>query len=137
MVKINIAEEFSENPGLRHCSVSDESGEEFYHKILNNSFYEAITKNQKLTLDLDGGSGYAPSFLDEAIGNLIFDFGLEKVSNSLIIISNDEPEWIDYLQQETYKQWENRRINGEEPKKTTTHQPWYRLRGDRIEKAIW
>jgi hypothetical protein len=137
MSRIKISEEFSEDPGLRHCSISDESGEEFYHKILNNSFFEAISKNDNLTLDLDGGSGFAPSFLDEAIGNLIYDFGLDKVKNSLKIVSNDEDEWIDYLEQQTYQQWENRRINGEKPKKTASHQPWYRLKDDKIQKAIW
>ena len=36
METINI-KDFSEYPGLRHCSISDDSGEEFYHKILNKA----------------------------------------------------------------------------------------------------
>lgn len=137
MSKIKISDEFSEDPGLRHCSISDESGEEFYHKILNDAFYKAISNDQKLTLDLDGGSGYAPSFLDEAIGNLVFDFGLENVKKLLVIVSDDEQEWIDYLEDQTYQQWENRRLNGEKPKKTAPHQAWYRLKDNIIQKSHW
>jgi len=136
MVQIKISEDFSEDPGLRHCSISDESGEEFYHKILNDAFYNALTSSEKLILNLDGGSGYAPSFLDEAIGNLIYDFTLQNVKNYLTIISLEEPEWIEYLEKETYLQWENRRLKNEQPKKTITHQPWYRfVDGDLIKKS--
>ena len=48
MKTINIYD-FSEYPGLRHCNISDDSGEEFYHKILNKSFYKAL-KNKKKQL---------------------------------------------------------------------------------------
>ena len=104
---------------------------------MNNAFFEAFSKGGNLILDLDGGSGYAPSFLDEAIGNLVYDFGLENIMNTLQIVSNDELEWIDYIKQQTYQQWEHRRIIGDKPKKTATHQPWYRMQNDKIEKAIW
>jgi hypothetical protein len=137
MAEIKIAEVFSENPGLRHCSISDESGEKFYHEILNSAFYESFSKHELLTLNLDGGSGYAPSFLDEAIGNLVYDFGLERVRNTLQIVSNDELEWTEYIENETYPQWENRRNLGNKPRKTAPHQSWYRLNNDKIEKAIW
>ena len=30
--------DFTEYPGLRHCSISDDSGEEYYHKILNKEY---------------------------------------------------------------------------------------------------
>lgn len=137
MAEFKISEIFSEDPGLRHCSISDESGEEFYHSILNNAFYDAITNKEKLILNLDGGSGYAPSFLDEALGNLVYDFTLKNVKDWLTIISKEEPEWIDYLEQETYIQWENRRLKKEEPKKTISHQPWYRILDNEIMKKVW
>ncbi len=137
MAEIKISEVFSEDPGLRHCSISDESGEEFYHKVLNDEFYKAFSSDEKLIVNLDGGSGYAPSFLDEAIGNLIYDFTLTNVKNYLTIISLEEPEWIEYLEKETYVQWENRRLKGEAPKKTESHQPWYRMVNEDLIKKNW
>ena len=38
--------DFSEYPGLRHCSISDDSGEEYYHKILNSKFKETYEKKK-------------------------------------------------------------------------------------------
>jgi hypothetical protein len=137
MAEIIIAEDFTENPGLRHCSISDDSGEDFYHTILNETFYNSFSKGDILTINLDGSSGYAPSFLDEAFGNLVYDFSLESVNKFLIIISNDEPEWVDYLKTETFKQWEQRRIINDTPKKTASHSPWYRLVEDSLVKKVW
>lgn len=117
--------DFSEYPGLRHCSVSDDSGEEFYHKLLNINFKNALEKQELLTVDLDGTAGYAPSFIDEAFGNLVFDFTLKKVKENLRIKSDEEPDWLEVMNEQTFLQWEERRINGENPKKTKKHQDWY------------
>ena len=79
-----IATDYSIVTGLRHCDVSECSGEDFYHKKLNQAFAEAYQKKDKLTLVLDGVlGGYTPSFLDEAIGNLVYDFGLKTVKQYL------------------------------------------------------
>lgn len=78
--KISIAvTSFSQSPGPRYCEQGEDSGEEFYHKVLNTAFVEALGKKIHLEIILDGADGYASSFLDEAIGNLVFDFG-ESVS---------------------------------------------------------
>ena len=120
--------DFTEYPGLRHASVSDKSGEEFYCEILNKSFKECFEKKEKLTVNLDDTAGYAPSFLDEAFGNLVFDFGKENVENTIEIISNEEPYLIKMLEEETYKQWEKRRDEGDKPRKTMKKMtPWFRL----------
>ena len=37
-MKTIYIKDFSEYPGLRHCSISDDSGEEYYHSILNKEF---------------------------------------------------------------------------------------------------
>ena len=124
MKTINIYD-FSEYPGLRHCNISDDSGEEFYHKILNKSFYKALKNKKKTTVNLDDTAGYAPSFLDEAFGNLIFDFGIDLVSQNLILISNQEPDLIDVLKDETFKEWQDRRKNNNKPKKTKEHESWF------------
>jgi hypothetical protein len=107
--------------------MSQNSGEEFYHNLLNKSFYEAYISNSKLIIDLDNTAGYPPSFIDESIGNLVYDFGLNNVKNVLDIISAQEPNWIEYINTHTFPLWEQRRVNGQTPVKTAQHDPWYIL----------
>ena len=112
---ISVLENFSEFPGLRHCDISDKSGEEFYHTVLNITFKEAVEADDKLTVNLDKTAGYASSFLDEAFGNLVYDFTLEVVRKNVIIISIQEDHWKEMLENQTYIQWEDRRVSGQRP----------------------
>lgn len=136
---IIIIADYSKSPGPRYCCQGDDSGEDFYHKILNNKFKIALESNQNLVIDLDGPDGYASSFLDEAFGNLVYDFGLINVKKIINLISNEEPEWIDMLENETYLQWEQRRKSNYTPKKTVEHEAWwkYNFTSYLIEKDIW
>ncbi len=136
-MEISILRDFSEYPGLRHCKISDKSGEEFYHEVLNHKFLEAYNTKQKLTINLDNTGGYASSFLDEAFGNLVFDFKLENVQNLVEIISTDEPHWKEMIEGKTYLEWENRRINDIVPKVTLIHKPWYRFEEDILKSKVW
>ena len=108
MKKISVLEDFSEFPALRYCNISDESGEKFYHNVLNKAFKEAYEKDEKLTVNLDATAGYASSFLDEAFGNLVYDFTLDIVKSKIEIISEQEPHWKDMILNQTYPQWEAR-----------------------------
>lgn len=65
---------YSLDPGPRYVRQGEDSGEDYYHKVLNHEFYEALISGQVLEVSLDGTSGYASSFLDEAFGNLVYDF---------------------------------------------------------------
>lgn len=132
-----IIAEYSEYPGPRYCNQGDCSGEDFYHNKLNPAFAEACQTNTILTVDLDGTAGYASSFLDEAFGNLIFDFTLENVKSKIHIISKQEPDWIQMIENEVFIDWETRRINNEKPKKTGKHEEWYRLENGMVNKKIW
>jgi hypothetical protein len=134
---IIIISDYSKSPGPRYCYQGDDSGEDFYHKILNEKFKDALEKKKDLEVNLDGPDGYASSFLDEAFGNLIFDFGLENVRNRVKIISEEEPEWIEMIEKETYEQWEQRRKENKIPKKTTDHSEWYRFVNNSFEKKQW
>jgi hypothetical protein len=134
---ISVLDSFTEYPGLRHCSVSDDSGEEFYHTVLNSSFKQAIDKNEVLVVCLDGTAGYAPSFLDEAFGNLVYDFSLSEVKEKIEIVSEEEPSWIEMIFNETFMQWEQRRIRKETPKITGEHPAWYRLNDGKLELGTW
>lgn len=134
---ISVASDFSEYPALRHCNLSDDSGEDFYHSVLNKAFKEAFENKHTLIVNLDGTDGYASSFLDEAFGNLVYDFALENVKNTLEIISLQQPHWKKMLLDETFVQWEKRRTNNEHPEVTKEHAPWYRLDNNGIKLDIW
>lgn len=137
MKTISVLENFSEFPGLRHCDISDKSGEEFYHTVLNTSFKEAYETKDKLTVDLDKTAGYASSFLDEAFGNLVYDFTLEVVRRNVIIISIQEEHWKDMIENQTYLQWEERRKSGQRPKVTKNHPAWFRLVNEVLTSDVW
>ena len=137
MITISIVNDFDEYPGLRNCSISEASGEEFYHKILNKKFVEAYNTNDKLEVILDGTGGFASSFLDEAFGNLVYDFTLPVVKQRLIIISNEKPHWKDMIESQTMPQWEERRKRNENVKTTAKHDVWGRLLNGKIELKRW
>ena len=135
-MEIDIYKDFSNNPLLRYCSLSEHSGEEFYHNILNKAFKTCYDKKELLFVNLDYTEGYAPSFLDEAFGNLVYDFSLQNVTQFLRIISNEEPFWLDRI--DGYcKTWEQRRIKGESPVVTIAHKEWYRIIDGNIECQVW
>jgi len=123
---IIVIADYSISPGPRYCYQGDDSGEDFYHKVLNKQFKNSAQNGIALIVNLDGPDGYASSFLDEAFGNLVYDFGLSNVKKYIKIISNEEPEWIDMLENETYIQWEQRRKDSQDPKKTIEHSAWWR-----------
>lgn len=129
--------EYSEYPGPRYCDQGDCSGEDFYHTKLNPTFALAILKEAKLTIILDNTAGYASSFLDEAFGNLVYDFTLQKVKENLTIISKEEPDWKAMIINEVFVDWEERRINSTHPKKTIKHPDWYRFSNGQMEKKKW
>ncbi|TND09851.1 MAG: hypothetical protein FD123_779 [Bacteroidetes bacterium] len=137
MKTISVLKDFSDIPGLRNCSISDYSGEEFYHKVLNKKFKETYEKGEKLLVDLDNTEGYASSFLDEAFGNLIYDFTLDVVKKSVEIKSDQEPHWKEMIEKESYVQWEERRRKNEHPIVTTNHEPWFRLISNELKQSVW
>jgi hypothetical protein len=137
MRTISVLEDYSEFPGLRHCNISEKSGEEFYHTVLNRTFKESYENDEKLMINLDNTAGYASSFLDEAFGNLVFDFTLEIVKKTMEIISMQEPHWKEMIEKQTYIQWEIRRKNNQPPKVTIKHDEWYRLVGNKLEFKVW
>ena len=139
MKRLSVAEEYSKRTGLRYSAISDFSGEDFYHKLLNAQFADAVVRNEILELSFDGtDDGCGPSFIDESVGNLVYDFTLEVVLERLCIISNDMPMWLDMIREETYPDWETRRIKKDEPKKTVEHPAWVRLvKKDKLETDVW
>lgn len=119
--------DFSTSPGPRYVKQGDASGELFYHQKLNPSFIQVVNSDKKIIVNLDGVDGYMSSFLDEAFGNLIFDFGMDMIKDKISFISTEEPEWIDMLIEDTYPEWEKRRKKKAFPKITQVHSDWKRL----------
>ena len=129
--------DYSTSPGPRYCNQGDDSGEDFYHKLLNKKFFEAVSSGKMLQVNLDGPDGYASSFLDEAFGNLVYDFGVGLVQSNIEFISKEEPEWISMIQECTYKEWEKRREKLQEPTITEKHGPWYRFVDSQYRQEEW
>ena len=101
MLKIKIAEEFSDSVGTRYISEGEYSGEEFRESLLKPKFKEAVEKECKLTVDFDGGYGYPTSFLEEAFGGLVRNstYGKKDILSRLDFISEDETSLIDTIKE--------------------------------------
>jgi hypothetical protein len=102
-MKISIARDFNRTVGARYPKEADYSGEEFRRRVLLPKLTEAISKNEKLEVDLDGTTGLGMGFLDEAFGGLILDEKLkyEDVTKHLVLTARRCPFYIedvnDYL----------------------------------------
>lgn len=129
--------EFSQSPGPRYCAQGEDSGEQFYHVALNRIFAEALKANLKLRVILDGADGYASSFLDEAFGNLVYDFTADVVKNNLEIVSEDEEVWGKMIKEETIPQWESRRLSKDQPRITGEHGKWFKLVEGVLQENNW
>jgi hypothetical protein len=94
--KLNIAKEFSSTPSGRLGKLS---GEDLRTLKLKPLLDQAIEEKVKLEVDLDGGAGYAASFLDEAFGGLVekYNYDPKVLRETLTFISNEEPDLIDEI----------------------------------------
>jgi|SRR5579864_752549 len=94
-ISINVAQEFSKTPGPRFKTEGEFSGEEFRERVLEPKFLQARDEKSRLVVDLDGGYGYATSFLEEAFGGLARRYGQEPLLSMLQIQSAEEPYLVD------------------------------------------
>jgi len=88
---IKISNDFSDTPGARYYKDGDNSGEEFYERILKPAFDNCIKKNEIMSVDFDDCYGFPPSFLSESFGRLSDEFGVKIVLESIQIISEQDP----------------------------------------------
>ena len=98
MITINIATDYTKTPGGRFISEGEYSGQDFREKVLKPKILQALENNDQLTVILDGGYGYATSFLEEAFGGLAREMRNSKIKD-IIIISEEEPQLISKIQQ--------------------------------------
>ncbi|MCI3937067.1 STAS-like domain-containing protein [Chryseobacterium aahli] len=104
--------DFTEYPDARYIEHDSFSGEEFYYEYIKPNFEKAVSENKYLVVDLDDTAGYASSFLDEAFGNLVYDFSIDIIKLKLKIISNQEPDWIDLILEDIIDIWKEKKEKG-------------------------
>lgn len=93
IIKINIAEDYTDSPGGRYKKEGKYSGEDFRETILKKKYLEAKKLGGRLYVDLDGGYGYATSFLEEAFGGLVRELKDNKIPQ-IIQIKSDDAEYL-------------------------------------------
>ncbi len=103
MIEINIAKDFTKEPGARNYSDGPYSGEQFFIELLMPKYKEAKDKKVKLKVILDGTEGFASSFLNEAFIRLGSEFGPDEVWDTLVIISNEIPKYIKKVKESIYE----------------------------------
>ena len=101
--------DFAEAPGPRYAIWGNHSGEEFYVKVLNSAMAECVRDNKLLEVLLDGTAGYPSSFLDQAFGELVYDFSVKIVKERVEIVTVINRRRKMKIESETYPQWEGRR----------------------------
>lgn len=112
-MEIKIATDFSRIPGARVPEEGDYPGIQFRQEILLPKLKEAIEKNQKLVIDLDGTAGLGTSFLEESFGGLIRTDKLDyhTVIKTLEFVSIDDPDYIDEIMDYLKEAYEQRNNN--------------------------
>lgn len=113
--------DFTEYPGPRYIKQKGDSGEKYYIEVLNKAFYECLCSKMILEVDLDGTAGYPSSFLDEAFGELVYDFSLDNVKKYLRIKTKFYLNRKEKVINETFPEWEKRRRMNDTVVNTVEH----------------
>lgn len=93
---VKFTKTFSDCPaGREHAA---QLRKEVLHPLIGAT---PLLPDQKLVIDLDGGPGYAASFLEELFGGFVRQYGcglLVLIDLGIVsFISNDEPQLIDEI----------------------------------------
>jgi hypothetical protein len=98
MMILSVAKDFNKTPGFRYRRQSPgTSGEEFRDNCLEPKYLEAIEAEDALQVILDGTDGYLTSFLEEAFGGLQEKHRDQNILDTIEIISNEEPHWLEAI----------------------------------------
>lgn len=101
MDRIKIAIDFSRTPGIRTSKEGSFPAKDFRENILVPKLREAIRRKELLEIDLDGTAGIGTSFLEESFGGLIRENKIpyEEIISTLNFISEEEPNYIEEIQE--------------------------------------
>ena len=77
-VKVNVAVDFAKFPSGRDDADGPFNGTKFRKEVLLPKLQEALAKQAKLIVELDGVLSFGSSFLEEAFGGLIRREGVLK-----------------------------------------------------------
>ncbi|UCI24589.1 STAS-like domain-containing protein [Mesorhizobium sp. B2-8-5] len=84
MRTISIARDFTPYPGGRYKRNGKGSGQEFREEFLVPLF----KKNETAVIELEGASGYPPSFLEEAFGGLVREgYAPEEIKRRIRLVA--------------------------------------------------
>ena len=99
MIEISISKTFTEIPGGRYRRDGKYSGEQFRDEVLEPAYIKAKNTNERIFIDLDGGYGYAISFLEEAFGGLarLYPKEINTILSILDFKSEDQPGLINKI----------------------------------------
>lgn len=99
MIVLNVREKFSPYLGGRYRGDGPWSGEAFRDDVLVPALLDAMARQEKVEVVLDGVAGVPSSFLEEAFGGLLRHghFGLEQLKQALLLSAKD-PELWPYIQ---------------------------------------
>lgn len=101
---INISKDFSSMLGGRWKRLGEWSGEEFYESKLEPQYLEALKKNEKLHIYLEGASPYGSSFLDQSFGELYRKY--REDVKTRIVFHAEALKWIvDYIKEEIWERY--------------------------------
>lgn len=101
---------------------------------MNPAFAECYRNKEILEVYLDGTAGYPSSFLDEAFGELVYDFSLEVVKRFLKIKTDRYLRHESMILKETFPQWENKRVKKSEVKRTICNSSVFVLENGNVVK---
>ena len=91
---LSVAREFSSVPGPRSRDEGPFSAEQFREELLHPRFKKAEEAGETLVVDLDGGCGYATSFLEEAFGGLARELSSPEMVLKVLEIKSDEEPYL-------------------------------------------
>jgi hypothetical protein len=110
MTTLRVADH-TRTPGGRYSSDGPFSGEWFRETILRPALEKAVRDGDRISVELDGTSGYGASFLEEAFGGLVRNgaFRREQLQSILTVVAKTRlfapyKELADrYIQQAQYR----------------------------------
>lgn len=93
MLTIEIAKDFSTEPGGRFLTDGPASGQRFRDEMLS----PALSEGEHVLVVLDGVEGYGSSFLEEAFGGLVRLGHSKAALHDRLHLKSDDQSYVDEI----------------------------------------